>query len=930
MKRLLAYLFIVLGLGLTFVSNTFSKVVGDKIILGSTISLTGKYSSNGVHTQNGYNMAVDRINSMGGINVGGKSYKFDIIYYDDESNPNRAAQLTKRLIKQDGVQYMLGPYSSGLTKAIAPITEKYKIPMVEANGASRALFTKGYKYLFAVLTTATQYLEIIVDLAVEKNGGKPVNIAMAFEQDAFSQDVRLGVIEAAKRTRSKIIIDDKLPRNLNDMAATLTKVKAIKPDVLIVSGHTKGALTAIRQISEMKVDVPMLAMTHCDANKLSKYFGRNAEYTLCVSQWHKSLIYKDDLFKDGMTYDADFTKIFGYAPPYQAAESSAALLVFKDAFERANSLDKDKVRDALAKTDIETFYGNIKFDSTGKNIAKPMAVFQVRCDSTKCFNKVVAPTKWSSVKLVHPIPKWKNSNERYAAKIEPSQTQDIASKEIKVSFCKSTLHVNGERIPFHAGHFYIIPESECPKATYPDRFEKISEIEYIHEKIRLKRITSQNVNIFAVSTIKDFNRYNIDTKYLRTVLRNLNVNEKVFKEYPYLSKTKTQIAKAEPTGIWNVEPTIKPKKKVKVAKKDEFKPENKDNEAPIIEIAEAITVNDSTYEIDGKVIDKSKKLFVQIDGETIPVKKGKFKIKRFSPIDEQLKIVAIDQWGNKSKPKIVNVTVDIKDTIVADKLEQLNPSLIKSRSNKNRVALIIGIEKYEQTPAANYANLDAQYFYEYARKGFGIPKANIKLLVDEEASLIKSISTINKWLPSKIKNNQTELIIFFAGHGLASNNGEELYILPQDSDPDLLSRTALSRTELFEQIIKLNPKSVTMFMDTCYSGISRDEKMLLASARPIRIVADDQEGIPDSFTIFTASKLDQISSGLKEAEHGIFSYYLMKGLEGKADSNQDKKITNGELLSYMDENVSQKAAELGREQNPSLAGDPDKVLISYR
>ena len=213
---------------------------------------------------------------------------------------------------------------------------------------------------------------------------------------------------------------------------------------------------------------------------------------------------------------------------------------------------------------------------------------------------------------------------------------------------------------------------------------------------------------------------------------------------------------------------------------------------------------------------------------------------------------------------------------------------------------------------------------------FNKPKANINLLVDEDASLIKSISTINKWLPSKIKKNQTELIIFFAGHGLASNDGKELYLLPRDSDPDLLSRTALSRTELFEQIIKLSPKSVTMFMDTCYSGISRDEKMLLASARPIRIVASDKDGIPDNFTIFSASKLDQISSGLKEAEHGIFSYFLMKGLEGKADLNKDKEITNGELLAYMDQNVSQKASELGRQQNPSLAGDPDKILINYR
>ena len=389
------------------------------------------------------------------------------------------------------------------------------------------------------------------------------------------------------------------------------------------------------------------------------------------------------------------------------------------------------------------------------------------------------------------------------------------------------------------------------------------------------------------------------------------------------------------TLIVKKEQTIKPKNKKEVSKleepkTEEFKPENKDNEAPIIEIAESITVNDSTYEIEGKVIDKSKKLFVQIDGETITVKNGKFKIKRFSPVNEQLKIVALDQWGNKSEPKLVNITIDLKETELVESLEELNPSVIKSKSNRNRVALIIGIEKYEQTPAANFANLDAQYFYEYARKGFGIPKANIKLLVDEDADLVKSISTINKWLPSKIKKNKTELIIFFAGHGLASNNGEELYILPQDSDPDLLSRTALSRTELFEQIISLSPKSVTMFMDTCYSGISRDEQMLLSSARPIRIVADDEEGIPDNFTIFTASKLDQISSGLEEAKHGIFSYYLMKGLEGKADSNQDKKITNGELLAYMDENVSQKAAELGREQNPSLAGDPDKVLISYR
>ena len=109
-----------------------------------------------------------------------------------------------------------------------------------------------------------------------------------------------------------------------------------------------------------------------------------------------------------MEYAADFKKMFDYDPPYQSAESSAALLVFKDAFERANSFDTKKVRDALAATEMQTFYGNIKFAPGGQNISKPMVLFQVICndDGSKCENKVVAPLKWASAELVHPIPKW--------------------------------------------------------------------------------------------------------------------------------------------------------------------------------------------------------------------------------------------------------------------------------------------------------------------------------------------------------------------------------------------------------------------------------------------------------------------------------------------------------------------------------------------
>jgi len=379
------------------------------VVLGAAVSLTGKYSTAGNHTKKGYDLAVKFINDKGGIIVNGESHPIEVKYYDDESTPARAAELAERLIKRDKIDFMLGPYSSGLTKAIAPVTEKYKVPMVEGNGASRSLFNKGYKYLFAVLSTSEQYLQEAINLAAQvakKNGKDPstLKVAVATENDPFSQDIRAGVIADAKRYGMTIVVDDKLPREMSDMASTLTKVKALKPDVLVVSGHSKGAALATRQMSDMKVNVPLVGFTHCESAKLtdaSKY-GSKANFTLCAAQWAPTMTYKDDLFGSAGDYAKTFEKAYDYVPPYQAAESSAAVMVFADAFKRAGGFDKDKVRDALASTDMQTFYGNIKFDATGKNIAKPMVLRQIIDGKYQ----VVAPLEWATNDLVHPRPKW--------------------------------------------------------------------------------------------------------------------------------------------------------------------------------------------------------------------------------------------------------------------------------------------------------------------------------------------------------------------------------------------------------------------------------------------------------------------------------------------------------------------------------------------
>jgi branched-chain amino acid transport system substrate-binding protein len=408
-KILIALVVAVAAVGLVVASPAVAKVEGDTIVFGAAVSFTGKYSTNGKHTKNGYDLAVKRLNEMGGVKVGNKTYKVKIKYYDDESTPARAGQLADRLIKQDEIKFILGPYGSGPTKGMAPITEKYKIAMVEGNGASRALFNKGYRYLFAVLTTSEQYLAESINVLAEqfkKDGKDPstAKVAIAVENDPFSMDIRAGVLDDAKRWGMKVVIDDKLPKELTDMTATLTKVKALRPDALIVSGHSKGAALAVRQTAQMKVDVPMLALTHCEAADIVGKFGGDANYTLCATQWAPTMTYKDEWFGFAGDYAKRFEQEYGYVPPYQAAESSASVLVYVDAIQRAGSFDTEKVRDAIAATKLETFYGWVDFDDTGKNIAKPMVLRQVQQGKYV----PVAPSKFAAGNVIFPKPKWRD------------------------------------------------------------------------------------------------------------------------------------------------------------------------------------------------------------------------------------------------------------------------------------------------------------------------------------------------------------------------------------------------------------------------------------------------------------------------------------------------------------------------------------------
>lgn len=377
----------------------------EDIILGAALSATGIYASNGNNTKNGYEFAVKKVNAAGGIKIGGKCYHLKIAYYDDESTPIRAAQLVERLISQDKVKFMLGPYGSPLTKAILPVTEKLNTPVVQAEAASRSLFTQGYKYHFGIVATSEKYLTPVIDMAAEaaKKANKDpstVKVAMIYQDDSFSLDVRQGVVELAAKYKMNTIIDDRMPKDLNDLTTFLTKIKALKPDVLLISGHEKGAATAARQMGEHKIDVPLIGVTHCESAKIVSDFPKVAEGFVCPTQWDETMKASDPMFGTAANYNVEMKAAHPEykVVPYQTAQASAAIYVWKDALQRAQSLDQEKVREALTKTDMPTFYGHVKFASDGSNPGKSIVMRQIQGGKYI----VVAPPNVAAGPVVYP------------------------------------------------------------------------------------------------------------------------------------------------------------------------------------------------------------------------------------------------------------------------------------------------------------------------------------------------------------------------------------------------------------------------------------------------------------------------------------------------------------------------------------------------
>ena len=373
------------------------------IVFGAAVSETGRFSREGKDTRQGYGVWADWVNEeYGGINVGGDHYLVELIQYDDEGDADTAANLVEKLITEDEVDFLLGPYSSGLTMGTSAIAEKYGVLMVEGNGASETIFERGFQNIFAVLTPAGNYTQTAIKALADAGA---TTMVIAYEDTAFPTSVGAGAVKWAAEYGITVLAEETYPLNVADVSAIMTKFRDLDPDIFVGGGHFNDALLFIRGAKDVGWTPKGMVLTVGPSNPtFAEEVGVDANYILGPTQWEASMSWSDEWFGTAAEFAAKYEAKWGEKPSYQAAESTATGLALHLAIELAASLDTDAVRQALYDLNVDTFYGPINFDETGKNAGKPMGAIQILDGVTQ----VVAPEQAKVADLVYPMPAWED------------------------------------------------------------------------------------------------------------------------------------------------------------------------------------------------------------------------------------------------------------------------------------------------------------------------------------------------------------------------------------------------------------------------------------------------------------------------------------------------------------------------------------------
>ncbi len=381
--------------------TVYAKEESKEIRFGCALSLSGKLEEEGCLTKEGYELWKDHVNSQGGILISKDRYLIDIIYYDDESNPQKTASLVEKLIAKDKVNFLLGPYGSNCNFEAAAVAEKYRVPMVQGGGAAEKIFNSGFKYTFGLLGPASDYFKNILKGAASLYP-KPNRVAIVSADDIFSLSTAQGAKQHAKRLGFEIISFITF-ENKAELPSILNVLKGDDPNMVLFSAHFEEALSFVRIAKTVGLSPEMFGITVAPSDPaFANELGKDANYIFGTTQWTSNLPYYGPIFGSSEDYAQLFQERFGKEPDYHSAAATACGFAYQLALGKASSLDCEKVKESLASLDNMTFYGRIRFNEQGRDIYNPMVTVQIQ----KGKKVTVWPNRFATGSAIYPTPSW--------------------------------------------------------------------------------------------------------------------------------------------------------------------------------------------------------------------------------------------------------------------------------------------------------------------------------------------------------------------------------------------------------------------------------------------------------------------------------------------------------------------------------------------
>ena len=362
--------------------------VVEKIVIGHPVCISGKYAKAGEQTLGGITAIVKWVNEVyGGVEIAGAKVPLEYVYYDSGSKEEMVTSLIERLVEVDKVDFIMAPYSSGLTLAGAPVAERYAILYMDHGGASDRIFQQGYKYIVQTIGPATRYhigtLDMVSSIAPGAN-----DVALVYEDSEFARMTLQGAKEHAVKLGFEIVFERTYPTGVTDLTPLLSDLKLSKPQIVIGGGHYEDGELFSRQMADLDINVKALSLIA--SATLPAYYealGTTAEGVMGPSHWEYGVRYSTEgAWTVGLDWigpgQDEFVALFQETlgkeiiPDYHAAEAGAAILALVKAIEMADSVDSDKVRAAHTDLEFMSFYGAWDVDETGLQVGHTMVVMQ--------------------------------------------------------------------------------------------------------------------------------------------------------------------------------------------------------------------------------------------------------------------------------------------------------------------------------------------------------------------------------------------------------------------------------------------------------------------------------------------------------------------------------------------------------------------------